>query len=622
MIRERIGLLAVIVTAIGIFLADLLLLPGIFLPAAPYAIPILIAAYSLSLWYVVGTTVTVIILQLVNAALVRFPLAAWPLFTVGLALVGILAALVTNNRERLLALAEERARLLAAEQTARAEAEAAQKDLSTTLQTVPVGVATVDATGAVTQANDAAREILQSDLATGIRPPWGEYELFRPDGTLLPEEEKPIWRALNNREVTRGLETTVRRRDGSELNMLASAAPVLDEAGRVAGGVVSMQDATEQARARRERERLLQQVEERAAQLDATIDAISGGLIIYDAEGEIVRANRSTLEFIGVPLAEWEALSPEERQRTLRIETPDGRPMPPEEDPRTRALRGEAVVGSRIHVHRRDGAERELVASASPIGNRQGHISGAVAIFTDVTPLVELQQRQEDILRTVSHDLRNPLAGILGQAQLLERRIEQPGPPERLRAGVQAIIANARQMNTMIQDLVDVARSEAGQLKLERQPLDLVGFVCRLKEQQAGTLAVERVEVQDAPRLPTVAADPDRLDRIIVNLLSNALKYSDPGTPVTVTFRPQDGTVVTSVRDRGRGIAPEDIPKLFQRYGRTAAGRERGGVGLGLYITRLLVEAHGGRIWVESQPGKGSVFSFSLPVAQANPGIR
>jgi signal transduction histidine kinase len=113
-----------------------------------------------------------------------------------------------------------------------------------------------------------------------------------------------------------------------------------------------------------------------------------------------------------------------------------------------------------------------------------------------------------------------------------------------------------------------------------------------------------------------VLADPDRLERILMNLLTNALKYSAPGTPVTVALARRDGQVVTAVSDQGPGIPPDELPHLFERYYRARETRERKeGLGLGLYITKGLVEAHGGRLWVESQVGKGSTFSFSLPAA-------
>jgi len=229
--------------------------------------------------------------------------------------------------------------------------------------------------------------------------------------------------------------------------------------------------------------------------------------------------------------------------------------------------------------------------------------------------LQEANRAREDILRTVSHDLRNPLASILGQAELLERRLAGAGAERELHSA-ETIAASARRMNTMIQDLVDMARSESGQLRLERRRVDLRAFASDLKERLAATLDTARIDLQVPEGLPPLLADPDRLDRILTNLWTNALKYSTPGTPVTVHARLEDGWVITSVTDRGPGIPPEDLPRLFQRYFRPRGGERREGVGLGLYITRMLVEAHGGRVWAESQLGVGSTFSFSLPVAE------
>ncbi len=230
--------------------------------------------------------------------------------------------------------------------------------------------------------------------------------------------------------------------------------------------------------------------------------------------------------------------------------------------------------------------------------------------------LSEANERLQDVLRAVSHDLRNPLAAIQGQAQLLQRRLERGVPPQRLRENVDSILASARRMGAMIGDLVDSTRSECGQLQLDCQPVDLVSFVRRLVQEQAGAMDIARIEIEEPVSLPPVSGDPGRLQRILVNLFSNALKYSDASTPVTVRFQQRGGEVITSVTDHGRGIRPQDVPHLFQRYFRGGAGYARPeGLGLGLYITRQLVEGHGGRIWVESTPGVGSTFSFSLPAA-------
>jgi signal transduction histidine kinase len=185
------------------------------------------------------------------------------------------------------------------------------------------------------------------------------------------------------------------------------------------------------------------------------------------------------------------------------------------------------------------------------------------------------------------------------------------------RKAAEAITLSSRRMNLMIQDLVDSARLEAGSIDLNTILVDLPQFVLDLCERMAASRdgRPERIRVVTAPGLPTVPAAPDYLDRILSNLLTNALKYSAPETEVTVVVRLEGGEVITSVTDQGPGIAPADLPRLFQKYSRTPTGMaRRESLGLGLYIAKRLVEEHGGRIWVESEVGKGSTFSFSLPV--------
>ena len=229
--------------------------------------------------------------------------------------------------------------------------------------------------------------------------------------------------------------------------------------------------------------------------------------------------------------------------------------------------------------------------------------------------LHELQQRQEDFLRIISHDLRNPLAIIQGHIQVLAEDLQDAGIHGDARASVEAMERSSQRMNTMIQDLVDMTRLESGQLPLETHPVDIKAYLRNLLSRTELLHDYTRIQVEIPADVPAAAADYNRLERIIINLLSNALKYSTPGTPVTVGVRQEDGMVRISVRDSGPGIPPEELPRLFQRYYRPEGMRSTEGIGLGLYIARLLVEAHGGRIEVESEVGKGSTFSFTLPVA-------
>ena len=191
---------------------------------------------------------------------------------------------------------------------------------------------------------------------------------------------------------------------------------------------------------------------------------------------------------------------------------------------------------------------------------------------------------------------------------------------ERWLSNTGAIVFAATQMNSMIRDLVDSMRIESHQLELSTVPVDLAKLVTDMKDRLTRVLETERIRIERPPELPLVAGDPDRLERILMNLLTNALKYSDSDTEVVVGFHQEGSEVVTSISDRGDGIAREELKRLFTRYGKPRGQRRRtDSLGLGLYITKGLVEAHGGRIWVESQLGHGSTFSFTVPVADQRP---
>jgi signal transduction histidine kinase len=196
------------------------------------------------------------------------------------------------------------------------------------------------------------------------------------------------------------------------------------------------------------------------------------------------------------------------------------------------------------------------------------------------------------------------------QAQRLQR-----DPDDKARRASTAIMSATRRMDRMLRDLADSARSEVGKLELAPKPIELRPFVDDMLEAADGVLESARVENAVPQVLPAVLADPDRLDRILMNLVGNALKYSP--NRVVVQAAADGEAVRVSVADHGAGIAAEDLPRIFDRYYR-GQRHEGEGLGLGLFIVRKLVEAHGGRIWAESRPGEGSTFTFTLPVASAS----
>jgi PAS domain S-box-containing protein len=404
----------------------------------------------------------------------------------------------------------------------------------------------------------------------------------------------------------------VRRGDGAWRWIESWGRPRVTDTGEYLGMVGTSADITERKQAEEERERLLTEVERRVAELDATIDSMADGLVLFDRTGKMLRANPALGKIIGDLPADLEQPWAEE---LATPETPDGHPFPVEALPLTRALRGERVFNVIMALHPPAQPTVWISSSAAPILTPDGEMLGAVVTFTDITALHTLQEEQKTILHLVSHDLRAPITIINGYADVLASALTERQLDGLLRSSTEAILRGVRRMNSMIDDLVDSARIEGGQMQLDRHPVRLPVYLPDLLHRLTPVMPVERVRLDVPPELPPVSADYNRLERIMTNLLSNALKYSDPETPVRVYADQRDGDVVVAITDQGKGIPPEDLPHLFDRFYRATGARKAEGLGLGLYITRMLVEAHGGRIWMESAVGTGSTVYFTLPVA-------
>lgn len=447
-----------------------------------------------------------------------------------------------------------------------------------------------------------------------------EQVLGKTDFDFMPEEQARQLAQIKRTVLETGasarmeVPTTI---GGREYWFDAVYEPHRDQQGRIVGLLGYARDITERKRAEMERQRMLEEAQRRAAELDATISSMAEVVVIYGLEGEILRMNPSADSMLGYTAEERE-LPVGERMARLLIQTPEGKPFPPEELPHLRALKGETVRGVVAVIHLPRGRPVWVSASAAPIRKPDGTLLGAVITLADITQLHQLQEQRAQYILGVSHGLRTPLTVVQGRAQLLLRSLEKAGLDSRLQSSTGAILLSSQRMGVMLKDLVDLTQLEAGQrLHLNRVAVDLRRFLLDLKTRLEGLLErVDRIRVEAPEDLPPVRADSDRLERILMNLLSNALKYSDPDTEVTVKLTRQEGEVVTSVSDRGPGIPPEEYTHLFEPYRRIRLARApRESLGLGLHITKGLVDAHGGRIWADTEVGKGSTFSFTLPIA-------
>lgn len=331
---------------------------------------------------------------------------------------------------------------------------------------------------------------------------------------------------------------------------------------------------------------------------EATAAFLNDGLAFYTPDGRLCFVNGAGRRILGLEPGRMDAVG---------FETAGGQPLAVDQTPEARALRGETVRDLALVVPGPKDTCAFVSATAMPVTGTRGETIGAVVIFTDETPWRRLLEQQERLVRTLSHDLRTPLSTIQLQANMIERTgANNETTARRLRA----ILTSVHRLNGMIQDVVDVSRLETGTLVLKRVAVELAPFFTDLLDRLAKTMDVARIRRKILPDIPAALADPLRLERIVVSLLSNALKYSPPASEVVLSAETAEGGVLISVLDHGHGIPSDALLHLFER-GRSRTLRSDG-PGLGLYVASLLVKAHDGTLRVHSEVGHGSVFEVAL----------
>lgn len=341
----------------------------------------------------------------------------------------------------------------------------------------------------------------------------------------------------------------------------------------------------------------------------ALIGAAPIGLVlIRGARGEHISGNAAAERLIGQPLNPDRGID----QVLDRIRDPDGLPLDPGQLPGRRALRGERVDAEEMLAVRADGSSTPVLASASPVLGETGQPVGAIVAVVDVTLLKRLERLREEWMAIVAHDLRQPLSTIATYAAALAHGCS-PG-----RSGA-AIQRQVKRLERMIRDLLDLSRIEASKLQLERELVDVASVVGEIAEHVAATVQDRHLSVHVRGRVPPVEADHERLSQILDNLIGNAIRYGDPGTEIDIDVEPRPPCeVAVAVSNHGPGIDRAALPHLFERFERGASrASKRESLGLGLYITKGLVEAQGGHIEVSSTPGDTTTFRFTLPAHRA-----
>ncbi len=375
-----------------------------------------------------------------------------------------------------------------------------------------------------------------------------------------------------------------------------------------------------------ERARLYSEVEEgqhraelQRDQLQIILDSLPSGVLIFTApDARIEMSNETARSFVrgddpqagSVPLA---ALP-------YRLATIDGVLLAPEDYPSRRALRGETTRNAQLIMVRLDGSKFPVFVQADPLRDTDGKITQAVVVFQDITRLREAEQLKDDFLSLISHEFRTPLTAINGGAALLadagdaidtETRAELLGD----------IVTESKKLDQMLSNMLSVAAIMAGRLTPLAEPVLIEPIARRTSAEVAASSPIHRFVIQIPAGLPAAEGDDDLLAQVMRNLYENAVKYSPAGGTVLTTADSDGHWVRVQVHDNGIGLAPEAVPQLFQRFRRAGTDPTIRGMGLGLYLSRMLIEAQGGSISASSAgPGKGSTFTICLPIVRESAG--
>jgi two-component system phosphate regulon sensor histidine kinase PhoR len=332
------------------------------------------------------------------------------------------------------------------------------------------------------------------------------------------------------------------------------------------------------------------------ARLATILDNMADGVIMTDSEGNILLANNAAAKLFNIknttekPLIE--VVRDHEMDEVLKLCL---------QTAKTQSVQYESGT-----------SKRYIRAIAIPISH--GEMSGVLLLFQDLTELRNLQTTRRELIGNISHEFRTPLAGIKAMVETL--RDGAVDDQEAARDFLARIDDEVERLTQIVVELTELSRIETGEAELRLEPVNLNSLVEEVITQLSPQIERQQLtaEKKTDTNLPSVQADKRRIRQTIVNLIHNAIKFTNPGGKIMVTTRIHNGSVTVDISDTGIGIAKRDLPHVFERFYKGDRDRSGGGTGMGLAIAKHVIEAHGGSTWVQSEEGKGSTFSFSLPI--------
>lgn len=372
-----------------------------------------------------------------------------------------------------------------------------------------------------------------------------------------------------------------------------------------------LQSFADQAAIAVQNARLYTQVSQEKQRMDALLDSAADGILILSPDHIIERCNPAFSRMVGRPMGDIRGKPHEEildlgKQKdgtSLENAEAGGWPLTPN-----------ATLYAEGDLQRPDGVNLPVGITYAPLVSSEGNLVNIIATIRDISRFREAEELKSTFISVISHELKTPVALIKGYVSTL-RREDAAWDRKIIQDSLEVIEEEADRLTQLIDNLLDASRLQAGALSINRSDVALEVLASRMSERFRTQTNVHLIIVDFPEDFPIILADEDRISQVISNLISNGIKYSQNGGEIKIQGRVLPTQVVVCVSDQGPGIAPGDIPYIFDRFYRAEdASRTTKGAGLGLYLSKAVVEAHGGKIWADPKPGDGARICFSLPL--------
>ncbi len=346
--------------------------------------------------------------------------------------------------------------------------------------------------------------------------------------------------------------------------------------------------------------------------LQTIIDQLPVGVIVTDGHGILTQTNKQLNKILGIRMPIGFAIG---LDTIPQIKINGSLPIP-HQSPLSQALKkGTSIIGREIYYQQVNGNEgKYLQVNSAPIHNKKRRVIAAASIITDITGQKDLERQKDDFLSMASHELKTPLTSLKMFLDLQEKELSS-SKSKKAQYFNQRIKDQIHRLSELTNDLLDISRIQTGKLRFKKESFQLSQIVSDTLEGLSGMTRQHELVLRNNFS-GQVFADRYRIYQVLVNLISNAIKYSPKGRKIIITLSSQNRHALISVKDYGIGIEKEQQKKIFERLYQVTDRNEKTfpGLGLGLFIAKEIVERHSGKIWVTSEKGKGSTFSFSLPI--------